>query len=108
MKKIKKKNSKAKKKKVDNDKELIRIEDFRTGTPLAPVIWERDEIKENLQKPLSNQEWISKLTNQIGSVASEIEKEELDTKSLEYALIKTAAMSLIWIEHIRTLRHTKK
>jgi len=105
----KKKNSKKKaskkKKKNEEPKESatlqLREEEFRKGTPLAPVIWERDEIKESLKQNPDNNDWLNKIALQVGQIANQIETEKVDGIKLEDELIKTAALCLVWIENIR-------
>ena len=75
--------------------------EFRKGTPLAPVILRRDEIKEQIcKKEYDNSNWISKLTKRLGKVAHEVGK-EIDYVKLENELIELAAICLIWIEELR-------
>jgi len=89
--------------------EKIRIEQFRKGTPLAPVIWERDEIKKSIDKPeeLNDADWMSKLTKQVGKIAHEIEEKETNEFDIEDEIIKAAALCLVWISAKRQKRKSK-
>ena len=80
----------------------IRQEEFRKGTPLAPVIWEWEELKDRLkQENLSCSDWLSKMVSQLGLISAETEQSEIDAIKTEDELIKMAALCLAWIEQIR-------
>jgi len=81
-------------------------------TPLAPVIWKKEEMKKNHEE-ISHSEWISKLTNQIGNIAKNIEKNKnknIPQDELEQLLTTLAALCLTWIETERNKKslHVKK
>ena len=104
MEKKTKKKIKKKKTKISTTEE-IRIDEFRTGTPLAPLIWERDELREELvDQKLSCSDWMAKLSKQVGQVAHEIEEEEIDSLKVEDGLIRAAALCMVWVEKIRKNR----
>ena len=77
-------------------------EAFDKGSPLAHVIWERDELREGFSTPKADSGWISKLTRRTGKIAHEVEKEkEMDLEKLCHEVTKTASLCLLWIEDIR-------
>ena len=84
-------------------------EQFRKVTPLAHVIWERDEIKSKIkEKRKSNKKWLSEFTKQIGKVAHETNAKQVDSHQLEEQLIITASTCLVWIENLREQEKQKK
>ena len=80
-----------------------------TITPLAHVIWERDEIRDRLRaKKRGNKSWLSKLNKQTTKIAYEIDEKKVDAEKLEDQLIATASMCLVWIEKLREQTKKKK
>lgn len=66
-------------------------------TPIALLIWERDELRLRYKEKYKNSDWIIKLNKQIGKLSDVIKDNDL----LENELIKLAAKCLVWVEQIR-------
>jgi len=67
-------------------------------TPLAPIIWARDDLKEEIKKK-KKIHWVSRLSEHLAKITL-LEKEK-KTDEIEKELIQLSAWCLVWIEKIR-------